>query len=521
LNQKYAFVAVAASIALGGSALAGVCGTGGSCAVAHPEPGCDDAACCTTICAVLLSCCETGWDQTCVDFAISECGIFIYECVPTAIPNDCVADATSVAVPSATAFNSTNANTDGPPQAECNSAKGDTPIWKDLWFYWTSTADGVLTASTCDTTAFDTKIAIYNLGTDLPSEIDPDLLPALFVSCNEDCDTSPDFASELSVAVSPGNVYLVRVGGYLQAGGPGVLELSLVSFPPPYTCDDGGPVIFTQSNDPIAAEGQVACAAGAITTANQFARSFVNGTEEYFLDCVDFGFSNSGEALVGSLNVYIDSDGGEPIGPGIDLVLLGDRPVTLPNTEGGGGGSNCCVANGGLGCDDPTCEAAVCGADAFCCDTEWDALCAASAATLCPDLCGTTPPPVANLIVSFDTPLAISAGQTFVVEIDIPASASGFAVCAGNTAGETAPTYIRSTPCGIDDFATYASIGQPNANWALTVLGKNPAAECPYDFNDDGEVNGADLGSLLAAWDNPYTGADLGALLAAWGPCAK
>jgi hypothetical protein len=54
---------------------------------------------------------------------------------------------------------------------------------------------------------------------------------------------------------------------------------------------------------------------------------------------------------------------------------------------------------------------------------------------------------------------------------------------------------------------------------------------CPADLNSDGQVNGADLGILLANWgpcegclgdldgDNIVSGADLGQLLASWGPC--
>jgi hypothetical protein len=56
--------------------------------------------------------------------------------------------------------------------------------------------------------------------------------------------------------------------------------------------------------------------------------------------------------------------------------------------RGGGGASNCCEAHGGVGCDDPACQAAVCGADPFCCDVEWDQLCADAAANLCGKLCG-------------------------------------------------------------------------------------------------------------------------------------
>jgi hypothetical protein len=56
------------------------------------------------------------------------------------------------------------------------------------------------------------------------------------------------------------------------------------------------------------------------------------------------------------------------------------------------------------------------------------------------------------------------------------------------------------------------------------------AAPCLADFNIDGDINGADLGLLLAAWgnaeplydlndDGAVDGADLGLLLASWGAC--
>jgi hypothetical protein len=57
--------------------------------------------------------------------------------------------------------------------------------------------------------------------------------------------------------------------------------------------------------------------------------------------------------------------------------------------------------------------------------------------------------------------------------------------------------------------------------------------ECPGDFNDDGEVDGADFGGLLAAWgscsapcqfdlnsDGEVNGADIGLMLSYWGGCS-
>ncbi len=50
--------------------------------------------------------------------------------------------------------------------------------------------------------------------------------------------------------------------------------------------------------------------------------------------------------------------------------------------------SNCCIPNGGPGCDDSACESAVCEVDHFCCAASWDFFCAVEAQELCPELCG-------------------------------------------------------------------------------------------------------------------------------------
>ena len=46
--------------------------------------------------------------------------------------------------------------------------------------------------------------------------------------------------------------------------------------------------------------------------------------------------------------------------------------LLLPATSARGGDSDCCFANGGQGCADPACQAAVCTIDPFCCETSWD-----------------------------------------------------------------------------------------------------------------------------------------------------
>jgi len=64
------------------------------------------------------------------------------------------------------------------------------------------------------------------------------------------------------------------------------------------------------------------------------------------------------------------------VGPvGVDtaefLELLGHwGPCQAPEA------GPCCQANGSIGCDDVACERAVCAIDPFCCDSEWDGICA-------------------------------------------------------------------------------------------------------------------------------------------------
>lgn len=73
---------------------------------------------------------------------------------------------------------------------------------------------------------------------------------------------------------------------------------------------------------------------------------------------------------------------------------------------------------------------------------------------------------------------------------------------------------------------------EANDGWFIDdvlIEGIAPPDPCPADLNDDGTVDGIDLGMLLASWggsgaadlnaDGSVDGIDLGLLLADWGPC--
>jgi len=106
------------------------------------------------------------------------------------------------------------------------------------------------------------------------------------------------------------------------------------------------------------------------------------------------------------------------------------------------GTGDCFEQNGTPGCDEVSCCLGVCAVDPFCCDAEWDSLCASTALSLCAPAC---------------------------------------------------------------------------------------PSDCVGDLNDDGSVDGADLGILLENWggagcgdldgNGVVDGADLGILLENWGDC--
>ncbi|HMN97731.1 MAG TPA: hypothetical protein PKC43_14760 [Phycisphaerales bacterium] len=127
--------------------------------------------------------------------------------------------------------------------------------------------------------------------------------------------------------------------------------------------------------------------------------------------------------------------------------------------------------------------------------------------------------------VNFDTVIAIYGGCTF--------GAFPFFGCSLGAA----LTCVDDTPfCGT---STIASVNMTMGTCVFVRVGGWNGAEgfgtltvtcgCPGDLNNDGTVNGADLGILLGQWGGPgsgdlngdgvVNGADLGILLGNWGPC--
>ena len=139
----------------------------------------------------------------------------------TAVTNDCAQDAIVVTGDATLAFTNIGCNTDGPahPAATCES--GNDVFLNDIWYRAQATANGTMRVSTCNQVDFDTKLALYGMGTS-PASFNYSALSSAFIACNDDgdaaCQATAIYASDLSITVSAGNWYLIRVAAYTTPG---------------------------------------------------------------------------------------------------------------------------------------------------------------------------------------------------------------------------------------------------------------------------------------------------------------
>ena len=459
----------------------GACSTAtGECGEVHPEPGCNDVGCCSLVCDPDAGgdafCCDSSWDSSCVAIAIALCNIYEYTCDAPSSANDCATDPVVVSNGGSYATDTLAANYDGP-TISC-AAEGGPNVWYLIEV--TDATDQQLTASTCDAADYDTALTLWDMGT-VGTPLAGENLDGAEVACNDDGGGCADFTSILSYTMTAGRQYLLSVSGYQGAVGTATLSISWEEPAPqidPMVCDAPGPDTYTQTiAGATLQDNGVACAAGGLTVENGFARLYTAADlgDGFTLDCMDFGVVNSGSYVEGRINVYRSANG--TAGPFADLSLLGSVPYGCYPTAGAE--FDTAVFDGGLELD-------------------------------------------------------LTGGAAIIIELEIDPSLDGFAALAGGTVADvtSGTTYIRSGSCGITEFTPYADIGFDN-EWFVDLNGTagGGGTPCPGDFNDDGVVNGADFGAILAAWgpcpgcpedlngDGVVGGADVGLLLSVWGAC--
>ena len=130
---------------------------------------------------------------------------------------DACADAQPVKGYGAVAYTTVGATTDGAADVLCNFFN-EQNIYNDVWFRFTAPETTVVDIGNCGAATLDTKIAVYG-GADCASPV---------IACADDsCGTQ----TKLSVAVTAGQTYLIRVGAY-AATGFGAGTLSITPFTP-------------------------------------------------------------------------------------------------------------------------------------------------------------------------------------------------------------------------------------------------------------------------------------------------
>lgn len=456
----------------------------GDCCEGNGTPGCNDSDCCEAVCEFDPFCCDVLWDDICGEFTFDFCNELCFgtdqecECPAGALEEgeDCGDD--------------NNGGCNSEPPAYIDASCGDT-------FCGNAWADG----GTRDTDW-------YLVNVDDPNGDGVSFINgALFSEFQGVCfivggiDTCEPFvlgtqgASNncqnfivASAAVDAPGTYAVFVSTSNFEGAPCG---SNNSYTLEITCDDEGPgkiecedtdcansgnIQLTQSTACAIVNGAgIACGTDSATTENQFARSYTMDFD-LGITCVGFGIeTNTGfTPHDATMNVYLDTDGGDPQHTDIDLQLLGsvDVPVTTPLTMHYG---------------------------------------------------------------NFDPPIEVFAGQVIVVEYDVTqgliSNPPTLIYPGSNLLGQSGPSYIKADDCGITAYIDLADLGFPDIAYVNTINGFSDEASppCPWDLDSDTVIATSDLLILFSQWgidspadfDNSGTvdTNDLLILFANWGPC--
>ncbi len=151
--------------------------------------------------------------------------------------------------------------------------------------------------------------------------------------------------------------------------------------------------------------------------------------------------------------------------------------------EGGGGCGNCDAPTGGPGCSDQACQDLICDLDRFCCDMEWDQICADAAIANCD--CG--------------------GGDEGCGDCDAPTGGPG---CSDQA--------CQDIVCGLDPFCCDVEWDQVCADAAIANCdcgdggGEGCDLECPAGALDEGEACGSDTNGGCNSTPPAFTDAECG-----------
>ncbi|MFM7051890.1 MAG: dockerin type I repeat-containing protein [Planctomycetota bacterium] len=517
----------------------GYCGAAasGSCYVAHANPNCDRADCCTAVCAFDPFCCNNSWDLNCAQLAGFAC---------PGTPGTC-------GTPSAGSCFETHVAGACSDLACCTAVCTiDPTCCSSGWdFLCVLTAEKVCVAGCVPVTEPDAQAETEQCdqrqndpcyaspgGTPQPLEVGRQMKGTLGRS--EGSSSPPD-----------ADVYRFTAA---DTDGDGIASISIT-----FASSPGAWAVLLPDT---------ACAPVSSAIRTLQSQLCVDATSEPV--CVP----------AGNYRILVAAGTYPQIGVG-PIGCLGSNAYTVKVTVGqlcsspcAGSNLPCFAPHSAPGCSDAACCAAVCIADDFCCDTAWDDSCVALAAQAClsgppaNDACsGALPIAVGDNTVNtlrstleipatpklckgaaisrdvwavfesdveglvdietcgswFDTVLAVYTGDCGNLQ-PVGCSDTAF-LCAGLNASRVTIT----AACGVRYFVRVGPKSGEGGQITLRVVTAAPVcAPCPADINGDGFVNASDLSTLLGAWgfaggdlngDGTTNAQDLSILLGAWGAC--
>ena len=413
--------------------LCGDCGApaAGDCCVSNGSPGCNDTVCCESVCLADPFCCNSVWDGICVSQALSVCAVCqTGACCFGDFPNQSCTDAITALECAAAGGvyqgDDTTCDAAGcvdlcPGEGSCYEPNG-TP----------GCNDAACCKTVCAADAFCCNVEWDSLCVDQAFE----LCGGCGAPAAGDCCVSN--------------------------GSPGCNDTvccESVCLADPFCCNVTWDSICTGVAEDLCG---VLCSTGACCFGDFPNQSCTDAITA--LECAAAG------------GVY----------QGDDTTCAAVGCADLCPGEG-----NCFEPNGTPGCNDTFCCKAVCTADPFCCNTGWDQLCADAAQRLCGN-----------------------------------AACPGTGGCAGpnGTPGCEDPVCCK-TVCLVDPFCCSTAWDGLCATEAHQLCDLT----CPWDCGDgDGNVGINDFLSLLAQWGGPgscdFSGTGVGIndflkLLANWGDC--
>ena len=517
--------------------------TAGDCCVANLTPSCNDEACCNSVCAADVFCCDVEWDQACADQAAFLCGA-------------CGAGSCKIGTGTVAEFELCGEDTNG----GCNAggaaeiaAVGDVitgTFWADADFRDTDWYVLSLTEATEVTVTIKANMPCFTAFVDLACG------GILGTASSGNCGGTTTFC------FAPGDYYIVALPTVF-AGFPCGFEfgndysLTVTGVP----CDASAPANDNCADAAVAVVGAnpfnnlyagteyavPTCGFGGApftkdvwfsftpTTASTFTFETCSGPAPFdtgieiwdacpsqggtIINCNDDGtgcaaFASSlDQALVAGVTVYVRVGGFDGATGATDLVIS-EGAAPPANDE--------CASAAAIGVGSTDFNTAGATGTTVAClkfnnqniyNDLWYSYDAAGEGTCTISTCG----------ASFDTKIAVFDGCSGA----LIACNDDSATCGAGTL-QSSLTFAAS--CGVTykiSVGAFGVAGFGSGTISLTQEG-NCGAACPADFDGDGFVSAADLSLLLAAWggsagdvdgDGFTNAADLSLLLAAWGAC--